>query len=83
MSDGVTLYFAEQVLRKRPYLSIAACRTILDNPVRVVMQDDGRLRHWGTLVLPNEDKARILRVVTLADGYTIHNAFIDRDFDEG
>jgi len=32
--------------------------------------------------LPGEEKARILRVVTLEDGATVHNAFIDRDFDE-
>lgn len=30
--------------------------------------------------MPNETKTRILRVVTLEDGSTLHNAFIDRDF---
>jgi hypothetical protein len=30
--------------------------------------------------LPNETGERILRVVTLSDGETIHNAFPDRDF---
>jgi hypothetical protein len=32
--------------------------------------------------LPDEQKTRILRVVTLDDGVTLHNAFIDRDFRE-
>jgi hypothetical protein len=35
-----------------------------------------------SITLPNEDNPRILRVVTLEDGMTIHNAFIDRNFRE-
>jgi hypothetical protein len=31
-------------------------------------------------VLPGETAARILRVVTLEDGVTIHNAFLDRGY---
>ena len=42
----------------------------------------GTVRHWGRVTLPNDPRPRILRVVTLADGATIHNAFPDRDFDE-
>ena len=30
----------------------------------------------------SEDRARYLRVVTLDDGQTVHNAFLDRDFRE-
>ena len=78
----VTRYFAEQVLRKRPYLSEALCEEVLGSPLRVEVQPDGRIRHWGLVNLPNEEKARILRVVTLEDGTTLHNAFIDRDFRE-
>jgi hypothetical protein len=33
--------------------------------------------------LPEGEEARILRVVTLEDGATIHNAFIDRGFRKG
>lgn len=77
-----TRYFAEQVLRKRPYLTVELCRSILANPIRYVVQADGRIRHWGHVVLPNETETRILRVVTLEDGQTIHNAFIDRNFRE-
>jgi hypothetical protein len=46
------------------------------------VQDDGRIRHWGRVTLQDEAKPRILRVVTLEDGVTIHNAFLDRDFRE-
>ena len=72
MTDGVTAYFTEQVLRKRPYLTIKLCRSVLAEPLRTIVQDDGRVRHWGAVRLPNDDKARILRVVTLSDGHTIH-----------
>ena len=30
--------------------------------------------------MPGEAKQRYLRVVTLEDGETVHNAFFDRDF---
>jgi hypothetical protein len=43
----------------------------------VERQPDGRLRYWAAI---EELGGRILRVVTLNDGETIHNAFPDRDF---
>ena len=55
---------------------------VVASPVRRTVQPDGRIRHWGPVRLANEAKERILRVVTLADGETLHNAFIDRDFTE-
>lgn len=75
-----TRYFEEQVLRKRPYVTSAMCRAVIAAPLRRALQEDGRIRHWGLVHLPGEDEARILRVVTLTDGVTLHNAFIDRDF---
>jgi hypothetical protein len=75
-----TRYFDDQVLRKRPYLTLAMCEAVLAAPLRRQAQDDDRIRHWGKVTLPNETSPRILRVVTLADGMTIHNAFIDRNF---
>jgi hypothetical protein len=78
----VTRYFSEQVLRKRPYLTVATCEQVVASPLRMYTQADGRIRHWGRITLPGEQKARILRVVTLDDGATLHNAFIDRDFRE-
>jgi hypothetical protein len=78
----VTRYFAEQVLRKRPYLTAAMCEAVVADPLLVAIQPDGRIRHWGMISLPGEAKARILRVVTLEDGTTLHNAFLDRDFRE-
>ena len=64
-------------MRKRPYLRREWCERVVTKPLRVEVQLDGRVRHWG--VIP-ELGGRVLRVVTLEDGETIHNAFPDRDF---
>lgn len=81
---NTTRYFEEQVRRKRPYLTIEMCRAVIANPLRREDQpEDGRIRYWGRLTLPDETEIRILRVVTLEDGVTIHNAFLDRGFREG
>jgi hypothetical protein len=75
-----TRYFDEQVLRKRPYLLRAWIKPILASPLRQTVQEDGRVRFWGAVVDPRDGKTRYLRIVTLADGETVHNAFFDRDF---
>ena len=77
-----TRYFEEQVLRKRPYIERAWCFSVISNPLRRVQQDDGRFRFWGMVRQSGETKLRALRVVTLEDGETVHNAFFDRDFRE-
>jgi hypothetical protein len=73
-----TKCFREQVLRKRPYIQLEWCERVLANPLATEIQPDGRMRFWG--ILP-ELGGRALRVVTLADGETVHNAFPDRDFE--
>ena len=44
-------------------------------PDRQAMQSDGRIRRWKVI---DEAEGRILRVIPLADGQTVHNAFFDR-----
>jgi len=73
-----TRYFEEQVLRKRPYLKREWCERALAEPIRVEIQVDRRIRYW--VFIPEIGK--YLRVVTLEDGETVHNAFPDRDFEE-
>jgi hypothetical protein len=75
-----TRYFEEQVLRKRPYIESEMCVAVIATPLRRDIQGDGRIRHWGEVVDRRDGKQRILRVITLDDGETIHNAFFDRDF---
>jgi hypothetical protein len=72
-----TRYFREQVLRKRSYIQMEWCERILVHPLARVVQADGRMRFWGKVP---EFGDRVLRVVTLADGETVHNAFPDRNF---
>jgi hypothetical protein len=72
-----TRYFREQVLRKRPYIKQEWCEEIVQNPLEKEIQDDGRLRFWGAV---RELGGRVIRVVTLEDGETVHNAFPDRNF---
>jgi hypothetical protein len=76
-----TRYFDEQVLRKRPYIDPTWIPLILARPLRRAVQDDGRVRCWGAVTDPRDGKTRYLRVVTLADGQTVHNVFFDRDFE--
>jgi hypothetical protein len=73
-----TRYFEEQVLRKRPYIKREWCERALQAPVRRDVQVDGRVRYW--VFIPEID--RYLRVVTLEDSMTVHNAFFDRGFKE-
>ncbi len=75
-----TRYFDEQVRRKRPYIDPVWCADIIAAPLRREEQPDGRIRFWGEVIPSGEDMPRILRVVTLADGETVHNAFFDRRF---
>lgn len=78
-----TRYLDEQVLRKRPYIEPAWCAEVIAAPLRRSEQPDGRVRWWGEIAVPGESAQRILRVVTLEDGETVHNAFFDRGFQRG
>ncbi len=77
-----TKYFQEQVLRKRPYIDPSWCVDVIAAPLQRQAQEDGRLRFWGRVHDPRDANWRILRVVTLSDGETIHNAFFDRGYRE-
>ena len=72
-----TAYFENEVLRKRPYLKKEWCIFVVENPIRVEVQTDDRIRFWGRV---EEFEERVLRVVTLKDKVTIHNAFPDSNF---
>lgn len=74
---GFTTYFEDKVLKERPYLKKEWCIRVIENPVRVARQQDNRYRYWAALP---ELGGRFLRVVTLGDHITIHNAFPDRGF---
>ena len=72
-----TEYFEKEVLRKRPYLQKEWCTRVVQAPIRSEPQEHNRYRFWGKVP---ELEDRFLRVVTLQDRITIHNAFPDRRF---
>lgn len=72
-----TAYFENEVLSRRPYLSKEMCISVVQNPIRSEAQEDNRFRFRAAVP---ELSGRFLRVVTLADKITIHNAFPDRRF---
>lgn len=72
-----TAYFENEVMRKRSYLKKEWCIKIIESPIRVEVQGEGRVRFWGKV---EEFGGRVFRVVTLADRVTIHNAFPDSGF---
>ena len=72
-----TEYFENEVLRKRPYLKGEWCTRVVDAPLRSESQEGNRFRFWAACP---ELEGRYLRVVTLEDKVTIHNAFPDRGF---
>lgn len=69
-------HFVENVLPRRPYLREQWLELALQAPDWSEPQDDDWIRFW--VYIP--ELQRFLRVVTLADGKTIHNAFPDRGF---
>ena len=74
----VTLYF--EALRSRPDRAAIRDEWIeraIRTPVKESVQADGRIRRWAQIA---EMENRYLRVVLLADGETVHNAFFDRRF---
>lgn len=74
----VTRYF--EAIRRRPdrvVIQDAWIERAIREPIREVIQADGRIRRW---VCVPEMENRFLRVILLEDGVTVHNAFFDRGF---
>ena len=67
-------------MRLRPdsaMIQLEWIQQVIDRPVKEVIRQDGRMRRWAPI--PEMD-GRYLRVILLADGETVHNAFFDRSF---
>ena len=72
-----TNYFEQEVLQKCPYLKKEWCIRVIENPLKMESQEQNRFRFWGMI---EEMDNRSLRVITLEDKTTIHDAFFDRRF---
>ena len=77
MDYTFTDYFEHEVLRKRPYLKKEWCIQVCENPIKFEPQKHNRYRFLGEI---EELEGLILRVITLEDKKTIHNAFPHRGF---
>jgi len=72
-----TQYFLH--MRQRPdraKIRMEWIEETIKNPEYTEVQSDGRIRKWKKI----EREDRFLRVILLADGEPIHNAFFDRSF---
>jgi len=73
-----TAYFYLVRLRfDRSHIEDAWIERAIRGPLREKFQADGRIRRWARVP---EMENRYLRVILLADGETVHNAFFDRRF---
>jgi hypothetical protein len=73
-----TKYFLS--IRQRPDRAMIKeqwIQSVIDNPLKEVVQQDGRIRRWAAIA---EMEGRYLRVILLEDGETVHNTFFDRRF---
>jgi len=72
-----TEYFEKEVLHKRPDLKKEWCTRVVEQPLKSEPQEENRYRFWGRI---EELEGRVLRVITLEEKITIHNAFPDSGF---
>lgn len=73
-----TAYF--DAIRERPDRNMITDEWVqraVTKPIREVIQSDQRIQRW---VRVPEMANRVLRVILLPDGETVHNAFFDRRF---
>ena len=61
----------------REIIQIEWIKRVVEHPTKEVIQRDGRIRRWACI---EEANGKWLRVILLADGETVHNAFFDRSF---
>jgi hypothetical protein len=57
-------------------IALAQAIDVVNNPVHILEQDDGRTRYWGFVV----ELQRYIRVVVDPDGIIIITAFVDSSF---
>jgi hypothetical protein len=61
-------------MRDRPEVRREWCERVRLNPIEVRQQGNGAFIMWGYI----EEIGKFLRVITLEDGETLDNAFLDR-----
>jgi len=51
---------------------------VIEHAEKTVNQSDGRIKKWAHI----PEAGKVLRVILLEDGETVHNAFFDRSYKE-
>ena len=75
-----TEYFLHTRVRAdRRYTQLKWIEQAVAHPITEYVQSDGRIRRWAKIP---EAGGKVLRLVLLEDGQTVHNAFFDRSFRE-
>ncbi|MEB3278084.1 MAG: hypothetical protein VKK42_04090 [Lyngbya sp.] len=72
-----TNYFDNFASQKHPEVQREWIGRVLADRVKKEVQTNNRISYWGNI---EEAEGRVLRVITLEDGETVHNAFFDRNF---
>ncbi len=65
-------------IKDRARINVAWIKSVIENPERVEIQSDGRIRKWARI----PEAGKYLRVILIEDGETVHNAFSDRSYKE-
>lgn len=71
-----THYFETDMLNRSPDIKLERLEEVILYPDKKAVQENGRIRFWKWI----DEAQKYLRVITLEDGETIHNAFFDRGF---
>jgi hypothetical protein len=72
-----TRYFGSFATQKHPEIERGWIKQVLERPLKTEKQTNNRISYWGNI---EEAGGRALRVITLEDGETVHNAYFDRNF---
>lgn len=72
-----TNYFNNFSSQKHPEVQREWIERVLADPIKKEVQTNNRISYWRNI---EEAEGRVLRVITLEDGETVHNAFFDRNF---
>ena len=75
-------YYRNTARFKHPEITEEAAHEVIRNPEHTVVQDDGRVQHYGEVTFADGSHTMYARVITLADGETLYNAFPDHEFTE-
>ena len=73
-------HFYDWVFIKRPYLTEEMCIQVVDDPLHVEVQENGRFAHWRMMDLFGDGVLRPLCVITLDSSEYLITAYPDRSF---